>query len=50
MKIKRLFKTLILFAIALALIAHFVVKPLLAIALICAVIILLAYVVSLIFK
>ena len=50
MKIKKLLKTLFFFAIAFALIAHFAVKPLLAIALICAAIILLAYIVSLIFK
>lgn len=50
MKIKKLLKTLLFFAIAFALIAYFVVKPLLAVALICAGIILLAYIVSLIFK
>lgn len=50
MKIKKLLKTLLLFAIAFVLVAYFVVKPLLAVALICAGIILLAYIVSLIFK
>lgn len=50
MKIKKLLMTLLFFVIAFALIAYFVVKPLLAVALICAGAILLAYIVSLIFK
>ena len=49
-KIKKLIKALLIFAVVFALIVRFVVKPFLAVTFICAGVVLLAYIVSLIFK